>query len=79
MFEVMITDMRGEIGAITTPMTVLYAYDAAMGPQAQVDALYQGAYAPADGARLVRIDGALHFLMLDQPEAFHAAVAEFLR
>jgi pimeloyl-ACP methyl ester carboxylesterase len=79
MFEVMTTDMRGEVGAITTPMTVLYAYDGAMGPQAQVDAFYQGAYAPAADARLVRIDGSLHFLMMDQKEAFHAAVTEFLR
>lgn len=79
MYEVMTTDMRPEIAHVTTPITVLYAYAPEMGPQAAVDGLYAAGYGGAPHARLVRIDGAFHFLMLDQPAAFAAAVADFLR
>lgn len=78
MYEVMTTDMRGELAAVQTPLTVLYAYDGAMGPQAQIDAVWQSAYAAAPQARVLRIDDSRHFIMLDQPEAFHASVASFL-
>ena len=79
MYEDMTTDMRGEIAQIQTPITVLYAYDATMGPQAGVDALWRNAYASAPHATLTRIDGAYHFIMLDQPAAFDTAVQTFLR
>lgn len=79
MYEVMTSDMRGEIGAIAAPLTVLYSHNADMGAPAQVDALFQSAYAPAPNKTLIRIDESRHFIMLDQPEAFHAAVLQFLR
>ena len=34
MYEVMTTDMRGEVANVQTPITVVYAYDTAMGPEA---------------------------------------------
>lgn len=79
MYEDMTTDMRGEIAAIQTPITVLYAYDASMGPAEGVDGLWRTAYAAAPHATLTRIDGSYHFIMLDQPAAFDAAVQTFLR
>jgi pimeloyl-[acyl-carrier protein] methyl ester esterase len=79
MYEVMTTDMRPEVAHVTTPLTVLYAYAPEMGPQAMIDGLYQAGYGGAPNARLVRIDNAFHFIMLDQPAAFSAAVADFLR
>lgn len=79
MYEVMTTDMRGEVANVVTPITIVYAYDAAMGPEAMIDGLYRGGFAPAPNARFVRIDGSYHFIMFDQPEAFGAAVADFLR
>lgn len=79
MYEVMTTDMRGEVANIQTPITVVYAYDAAMGPEAMIDGLYRGQYAPAPHVNFVRIDGSYHFIMFDQPAAFQAAVADFLR
>lgn len=79
MYEVLTTDMRAEVAGIATPITVVYAYDAAMGPEAMVDGLYRGQYAPAPNVSFVRVDGSYHFIMLDQPAAFQAAVAEFLR
>ncbi len=79
MYEVMITDLRGEVANVQTPITVVYAYDPAMGPEAMVDGLYRGGFGPAANATFVRIDGAYHFIMFDQPAAFQAAVADFLR
>jgi len=79
MYEVMTTDMRPEVANIATPITVVYAYDPIMGPEAMIDGLYRGGYAPAPNVNFVRIDGAYHFIMFDQPEAFQAAVADFLR
>lgn len=79
MYEVMTTDMRGELANITTPITVVYAADPAIAPEAVIENLWRGQYAPAPNVTFVRVDGAFHFLMFDQPEAFQTAVAEFLR
>jgi pimeloyl-ACP methyl ester carboxylesterase len=79
MYEVMTTDMRSEVASVQTPLTIVYAYDPAMGPEAMIDGLYRGGFGPAANARFVRIDGAYHFIMFDQPAAFQAAVADFLR
>lgn len=79
MYEVMTTDLRGDLAQIQTPLTVVYAYDPAMGPEAMISGLYQGAYAAAPSHTLVRIDQSFHFVPLDQPGAFAAAVADFLR
>lgn len=79
MYEVMTTDMRGEVANVETPITVVYAYDAAMGPEAMIDGFYRSQYAPAPHVNFVRVDGSYHFIMFDQPAAFEAAVADFLR
>jgi pimeloyl-ACP methyl ester carboxylesterase len=72
--------MRGQLAAIATPTTLLYPYDPVMGaPQASVDKTYADAYAALPGARLQRIDGSFHFIMLDQPAAFAEAVERFLK
>lgn len=80
MYDVLTTDLRGELASITTPTTLLYPYDPIMGaPQATIDQTYAGAYAALPGVKLERIDGAFHFIMLDQPTAFAAAVDRFLK
>lgn len=79
MYEVMTTDMRAEVANVQTPLTIVYAYDPAMGPEAMIDGLYRGGFGPAPNATFVRVDGSYHFIMIDQPEAFQAAVANFLR
>ncbi|MBX3430596.1 MAG: alpha/beta hydrolase [Hyphomonadaceae bacterium] len=78
-YEVMTTDMRPEVAGIQTPITVVYAYDDTMGPEAIIDDLYRGQYASAPHVSFVRIDGSYHFIMFDQPAAFQSAVADFLR
>ena len=80
LYDDLTTDLRGEIASIKTPTVMLYPWDAATGaPQAAYDDLYTEAYAPMASARVKRIDGSLHFIMLDQPAAFAAEVESFLR
>ncbi len=80
MYDVLTTDLRGELASVTTPTTMLYPYDPVMGaPPATIDQTYVGAYATLKGVRLERIDGSFHFIMLDQPAAFAAAVERFLK
>jgi pimeloyl-ACP methyl ester carboxylesterase len=81
MFEDLQTDLRPDMGTIKTPTLLLYPYDPTMqGPDpARIDALYQGAYKPMPNAKVVRIDESRHFIMLDQPEKFDAAVEAFLK
>ena len=80
MYDVMTTDLRDRLATIQTPVTVVYARDEVMGPMSQfVGPLYEGAYKALPSRTLVPVDGALHFVMLDQPDAFATAVDSFLR
>lgn len=78
--DVMTTDARPGLAAMTTPVTALYATDADGGPPpALAEGLWTQEYSTLPGVRLVRIDGARHFIMADQPALFDAAVDDFLR
>ena len=80
MYEDMIEDARPLLSQIAAPATVVYAYDTQMGqPAAVVDGMYSAAYAGLKVAKLKRVDGGFHFIMLDQPDAFAAEVAEFVK
>lgn len=80
MNDVMTTDMGPLLAGMSTPVTAVYASDADGGaPAAMADALWASQYARLPGVRLIRIDGARHFVMLDQPAAFAAAVDDFLK
>lgn len=79
LYEDMITDLRSRIGSISTPLTLLYPFATSMGPRHEVDSLYSKAYASMKQARLICIENSRHFIMYDQPVAFHKAVVEFLR
>ena len=70
MSEVLITDLRAEIAAIDIPTTVVYARDDEIPNMVAIDAFYEDLYAPLKNGVVVPIDGALHFIMLDQPAAF---------
>lgn len=79
MYDVMTTDARSGLAAMTTPVTVLYAWDASIGvTAAQSDAFWGGFYAALPGVKMVRVDGAYHFIMFDQPERFAREVDGFL-
>lgn len=77
--EVMTTDLRPGLAAMTTPVWAVYASDADGGaPAAMADALWAREYAGLPGVRLIRIDGSRHFIMADQPERFAGLVDQFL-
>lgn len=78
-YEVMITDLRPELGRIKAPIEVVYAYDTVFGvPAANVDTMYRQAYASAPQIHFTRIDDSFHFVMLDQPKRFSNVVESFL-
>ncbi|WP_269219845.1 alpha/beta fold hydrolase [Brevundimonas vesicularis] len=77
--DVMTTDARPGLAAMTTPVTALYAADADGGaPAAMADAMWTREYATLPGATLIRVDGSRHFIMADQPARFAELVDAFL-
>lgn len=77
--DVMTTDARPGLAAMTTPVWALYASDADGGaPAAGADALWSRAYAALPGVKLIRVDGSRHFIMADQPARFAELVDQFL-
>jgi pimeloyl-ACP methyl ester carboxylesterase len=77
--EVMTTDLRPGLAAMTTPVWAIYASDADGGaPAAMADALWSREYATLPGVRLIRVDGSRHFIMADQPARFSELVDQFL-
>lgn len=73
MYDVMTTDTRPLLANLRVPLTVIYA---AASPRAAET--YAAAYATVAKHRLVGIDDAYHFIMLDQPDAFADALSRFL-
>ncbi|MDP1912763.1 alpha/beta fold hydrolase [Brevundimonas sp.] len=77
--EVMTTDLRPGLAAMTTPVWAIYASDVDGGaPAAGADALWGREYATLPGARLIRVDDSRHFIMADQPERLAEIVDRFL-
>ena len=77
--ELIVTDLRPELGKIVVPTTVLYVDSRATGmTEKKVDAGYKDAYAALPGVTLRRIPASAHFIMWDQPLVFQAAVRDFL-
>ena len=75
--ELATTDLTGQLPRIRAPFTVVYA---SPDPRASaaINRSFVRAYAAAPRARLVRIDGSGHMVMLDQPARFRAAMRAFL-
>jgi len=77
--EVMLTDLRPDLPAMTTPVWALYAADANGGaPATMADALWAREYATLPGVKLIRVDDSRHFIMADQSERFAEIVDAFL-
>jgi len=78
MHELSSMDLGPQLGRIRAPLTVVYA---SPDPQARaaIDRSFAAGFAPARGARLVRIDDSGHMVMLDQPARFQAELRSFLR
>jgi N-formylmaleamate deformylase len=71
-------DLTPALPRIRAPLTIVYASPDARA-RAAIDRQFTGAYRPARGARLVRIDDSGHMIMNDQPTRFAATLREFLR
>lgn len=77
--DVMTTDARPGLAAMTTPVWAVYAADANGGaPAAMADGMWGREYAALPGVKLARVDDSRHFIMTDQPERLSALVDEFL-
>lgn len=77
--ELIVTDLRPELGRITAPTTVLYVrFNDPRMTNEMVDGIYTASFATLPGATLKRIDDSAHFIMLDQPAIFAAEVNAFL-
>lgn len=77
-YDVMTTDMRGELGAVAVPVTLLYAQDDALMTPERAKAAFEPQYAGLARFSAHMVPGSRHFIMLDQPEAFAKAVDAFL-
>lgn len=77
--ELIVTDLRPELGKITAPVEVLYVkFNDPRMTDAITDAIYQMSFSTLPGAKLKRIDDSAHFIMLDQPTAFYSDLDAFL-
>ena len=79
MADDMTLDLRPGLGAITTPLTLIYPdYAPAGSPKGVSDMMYRGAYAPDKTMSFVLATDSLHFIMFDQSAQFDAALDKFL-
>lgn len=78
LYDVMTTDLRPELSGVTAPVTLLYAQDDSALPAAMAKAAFEPQYTGIADFRPQMISGSRHFIMLDQPQAFAAAVDTFL-
>jgi len=73
------TDLRPQLKNATVPLLELMPYaKPSMYSQSQTLAFYQMLLAGAPDAKVVPIEGARHFAMIDQPTAVDAAIMQFL-
>lgn len=78
-YDDMVLDLRPGLPDLKAALVVLYA-DPVLEerPNDPQKARYEGFYGSAPAVKLVRIQGSRHYVMLDRPEAFAAALDRFL-
>ncbi|WP_271079420.1 alpha/beta fold hydrolase [Aurantiacibacter sp. MUD61] len=77
-YELMVSDMRQNIAAITAPATVVVPHNPAFRTEEATIAFYTQQYDALPEVEFEVISPAAHFVMVDQPAAFEAAVLNFL-
>jgi len=79
LYDDLTLDLRPGMATIKTPIVLLYPdYTPAGAPPGATDSMYPPMFAVAPSIKTQRIDKSLHFIMLDQPQAFAAALDAFL-
>ena len=76
--EIMTTDLRPQLGAITAPTLVVETWTGWGAGREAVEQNYTRQYAELRGARLVSADTAKHFVMFDDPAFLFAQMDAFL-
>jgi pimeloyl-ACP methyl ester carboxylesterase len=75
----MTLDLRPGLAKLTTPIVLLHPDYTPLGSlPGMSDQMYKAAYAAAPTVKVVEIAPSLHFIMLDQPAKFGAALDGFL-
>lgn len=69
-------DLRDVLGTIAVPTLLVYGEADVRSP---ADVVGEDMHAQIDGSRMVVIAGAPHLVTLEQPEAFNAAIRQFIR
>jgi pimeloyl-ACP methyl ester carboxylesterase len=78
LYEDLTMDLRPEMAGIKTTITLVYPTSSDM-PKERADAFYRGEYEKAPNVTYVPVADARHFIMLDQPDAFAAAIRAFAK
>ena len=77
--DTLAADFRPELPQVVQPVLVLAAWDAAMGvPKSRIETLYATQYGGLPNGRVRVVENSFHFVMIDQPAAFEAALTEAL-
>jgi pimeloyl-ACP methyl ester carboxylesterase len=80
MHELLMTDLRPEIGRITAPTTLLYVIPPNLPMSAaEFDAGTRQGFANLPNTRIVKIENSAHFIQFDQPARFLAEVDAFMK
>jgi pimeloyl-ACP methyl ester carboxylesterase len=79
MYEDLTTDMRPELRSIRAPVTVLYAWNQSYPRKDPAAAFFTKQYAGVAHLTVTEAGESAHFIMLDQPTAFQAALSKFLQ
>lgn len=77
LYEDAVADLRPRLPAIQTPLTIVYAVNQ-VATETRFGALMRSSYATAPNVAFVAIEPSYHFVMLDQPARFQAALDAFL-
>ena len=78
--ELIVTDVRPELGRITAPLTIVYVIPQNVPiPADQFESSLRLSYANAPNARFVRINDSYHYIQVDQPLRLVAEVDAFMR
>jgi pimeloyl-ACP methyl ester carboxylesterase len=78
LYDDMTTDLRGRIGAIKAPVTLVYPWDESGFGKDRIDQFYRAQYAGLPQTAFVGIGPSGHFVMLDRPHETEAAIEAFL-
>ena len=78
MVDDMTTDVRGNLARLTVPVIVIVPTDDTKRPAAETEAFYASQYAGTPRLTITPVANSAHFVMLDQPAAFAAALDQAL-